>query len=124
GACGAGAPGARGGVAAIGAGAEPLFAGWRVVAADGTVLESGGQSRVAMRVGTHELFADLDAFFQANRFLVETLFDDVRGLATGASGPALDAYGGGGLLPRRLLLPGVGAGARGGDGAPGGPLRE
>ena len=99
--------GETGDLAGLARAVEPILAGWRAVGPDGTVLASGGRSHVPITVGSREHLADTDAFFQANRFLLDTLVDDVGRFASGASGAALDAYGGVGLFAGALLDAGL-----------------
>ena len=85
-----------------------LFTGWRVVDPVRGVLREAGPARLTVRVGSRELFADTDAFFQANRFLVGPMFEEARSLALSAGGgAALDAYGGVGLFAGALLDAGL-----------------
>jgi tRNA/tmRNA/rRNA uracil-C5-methylase (TrmA/RlmC/RlmD family) len=100
-------PGKTGDLAGLARGVGLVLAGWRVVGADGTVLDSHGQSRVTFRIGGRELLGDVSTFFQGNRFLLDTLVEDVRSLAGGVEGPALDAYGGVGLFAGALLDAGL-----------------
>jgi 23S rRNA (uracil1939-C5)-methyltransferase len=110
------APGGRDGVSREGlaeraaAALEPLFDGVEVAdSLDPTrsrTLHRGGETRLWLPVGPggREVPAVPDAFFQANRFLVEPLASHVRDLAAEISrGRALDAFGGSGLFAASLL---------------------
>jgi tRNA/tmRNA/rRNA uracil-C5-methylase (TrmA/RlmC/RlmD family) len=99
----------RGGLASRAAAAlEPLFDGVEVVDSSGRTptLHRGGETRLWLLVGPggREVPAVPDAFFQANRFLVEPLASHVRDLAADIpAGRALDAFGGSGLFAASLL---------------------
>ncbi len=80
------------------------FDGVRIRSADGRPLLERGDRSLTMSVGGREFSVSVDSFFQGNRFLVETLFEDaaVEGRAI-APGSALDAFGGVGLFAGALL---------------------
>lgn len=97
-------PDAAGDTVRLQRGLEPLFDGIRIVDSGGRRLRETGLPRLTVRIAARELLVVPDAFFQANRFLVTALFEQVRA-AAGEREPssALDAYGGVGLFAGALL---------------------
>jgi len=83
------------------------FGGVRVLAAAGSVLVERGDPALGLEVEGRPFSVSVDTFFQGNRFLVGTLFDDVGSEARSVSpGDALDAFGGAGLFAGALLAAG------------------
>jgi len=80
-----------------------LLDGVRVDEADRLLCEDG-ERRLVVEVGGRLFPLSVDTFFQANRYLVSRLYDDVRDFAREVpSGRALDAFGGTGLFAAALL---------------------
>lgn len=83
------------------------FDGARIVAADGPALVERGERFLRLTVGDRAFAVSAGSFFQANRFLVPTLYADASAAAASTrSGSALDAFGGVGLFAGALLSAG------------------
>lgn len=88
----------------IAASVRSVFAGVRIVDAAERVLHSSGEELLWLPIAGRDVPASPEAFFQANRFLVEPLALHVSALAAQVPpGAALDAYGGSGLFAAALL---------------------
>jgi tRNA/tmRNA/rRNA uracil-C5-methylase (TrmA/RlmC/RlmD family) len=83
-----------------------LLDGVAVVAARGKRLAASGRQEIWQLVCGRELPIAAGVFFQANRFLVSRLFDDVCAEAAGSAGRAIDAFSGVGLFAGALLKAG------------------
>lgn len=81
-----------------------LFQGLRIEAEDRALLGQTGEPLLRLRVAGRDFRLGVDTFFQANRYLAETLYGDVREVAKRvAPGDSLDAYGGVGFFAGALL---------------------
>jgi tRNA/tmRNA/rRNA uracil-C5-methylase (TrmA/RlmC/RlmD family) len=85
------------------------FEGVRLRSPEGKRLLERGDRALGLSVEGRTFSVAVDSFFQANRFLVDTLFGDVAVEARKVGpGPALDAFGGVGLFAGALLSAGHG----------------
>ncbi len=80
------------------------FTGVLVASADGRALLDRGERALEIAAGPRTFSVSADSFFQANRFLVDALFEGVSAEAKGLPpGTALDAFGGVGLFAGSML---------------------
>jgi tRNA/tmRNA/rRNA uracil-C5-methylase (TrmA/RlmC/RlmD family) len=81
-----------------------LFDGAMVAAPDGPILARTGERRLWIPVGGREFPLTPSTFFQTNRYLLDSLYGDVkRWAARIPPGRALDLFGGVGLFAGALL---------------------